>query len=117
MTDPFMYDGEEIPAGRPQWFKLWGCKYADALDLENLDLDLSAKEKERLFSEIGKAFINALFYFQTYAFDKREYCTYKLNTRDGRIIWNALKRDIDASYNDYKERVQNGRKGGRPKKE
>lgn len=116
-SDPYMYEGDDTPSGRPQWFKLWACKYADALDIDNLDDDLPPEEKEEFFAEVGRAFINAMFYFHTYAYGETEYATYKLHTRDGRIIWNALKRDIDQSYKDYAERVAYGRKGGRPKKQ
>lgn len=117
MNDPFFYDNEDIPTGRPQWFKLWACKYGDALDIGNLDEDLTPEEKEDLFADLGRAFVNAMFYFHTYAYGHKEYSTYKLHTRDGRVIWNCLKRDIDQSFLDYKTRVENGRKGGRPKKE
>lgn len=103
----------ELSTGRPQWYKLWCEKYATALDIDNLDTDLTAKEKEQLFIEVGKAFINSLFYFM--AHDEPQYSNYKPGTRDGRILWNALKRDIDQSYRDYYKRQADGRKGGRPK--
>ena len=57
------YGDGETSTGRPQWYKLWCEKYADALDIENLDKDLTPKEKNELFKEIGKVFINSLFYF------------------------------------------------------
>lgn len=104
----------EIESGRPQWFKLWVEKYATCLDIENLDEDLTDEEKAVLFEEMGKVFINALFYFMGH--DAGKYSYYKPSTRDGRIIWNALKRDIDQSYKDYDGRVENGKKGGRPPK-
>lgn len=109
------YGEGELSTGRPQWFKLWVEKYACALDIEHLDTDLTPKERERLFIELGKVFINGLFYF--WGHDKGEYLYYKPSTRDGRILWNALKRDIDQSYRDYEQRVANGKKGGRPPKE
>lgn len=109
------YCDGELSTGRPQWFKVWCDKYATALDIENLDNDLTPKEKEKLFVEIGKVFINALFYFTEH--DKTEYRIYKPSTRDGRILWNALKRDIDQSYKEYDLRVANGKKGGRPRKD
>lgn len=105
----------DMETGRPQWYKLWCEKYATALDIENLDTDLTQKEKNELFMEVGKVFINSLFYFM--AHDENEYSYYKPHTRDGRILWNALKRDIDQSYRDYELRVKNGAKGGRPKKQ
>lgn len=103
----------EIDAGRPQWFKMWVEKYATALDIENLDDDLTQKDKEILFKEVGKVFINSMFYFMGH--DAGRWIEYKPQTRDGRILWNALKRDIDQSYRDYELRVKNGAKGGRPK--
>lgn len=108
------YHNGDMVTGRPQWFKLWVDKYATALDIENLDNDLTPQEKRKLFEEIGKVFINSLFYFMGH--DEGEWCEYKPNTRDGRILWNALKRDIDQSYRDYDLRVKNGSMGGRPKK-
>ena len=106
----------EIEEGKPQWFKMWGEKYATALDIENLDNDLDPDEKEELFTDVGRAFINSLFYFMCRANEEERYSTYKPRTRDGRILWNALKRDIDQSYRDYELRVRNGAKGGRPPK-
>ena len=107
--------GTEIEPGRPQWYKFWVEKYATALDIENIDRDLDPEEKETLFYEVGKVFINSMFYFMTH--DEGHWIEYKPRTRDSRILWNALKRDIDASYRDYDERVRNGKKGGRPRKE
>lgn len=108
------YGDGETSTGRPQWYKLWCEKYADALDIENIDKDLTPEEKDVLFKEIGKVFINSLFYF--FGHDEGKWSEYKPSTRDGRILWNALKRDIDQSYRDYDLRVQNGAKGGRPPK-
>lgn len=101
--------------GRPQWYKCWAEKYANALDVENLNTDLSSAEKEELFKEAGIVFINSLLYFLDY--DNETYRTYKPRTRDGRILWNHIKADIDQSYRDYDKRVMNGAKGGRPKKD
>ena len=108
------YDEGDTANGRPQWYKLWVEKYAVALDIENLDTDLTPQEKEVLFRDVGKVFINSLFYFL--AHDEGKYREYRPSTRDGRILWNALKRDIDQSYRDYDKRVINGKRGGRPKK-
>lgn len=108
------YADGELSTGRPQWYKLWVDKYVAALDPENLDKDLTPKEKDALFKEIGKVFISSLLYFMGH--DKGEYSYYKPSTRDGRILWNALKRDIDQSYRDYDKRVIDGKKGGRPPK-
>ena len=116
VLDEWNPSGEgDTSTGRPQWFKLWVEKYATALDIENLDNDLTAEEKELLFKDVGIAFINGLFYFLGH--DNGDWSEYKPHTRDGKIIWNALKRDIDQSYKDYDKRVIDGKKGGRPKKE
>lgn len=101
--------------GHPQWYKFWAEKYALALDIEHLDEDLTPGEKDELFKEVGKVFINSMFYFLGH--DKGEWDEYKPSTRDGKILWNAMKRDIDQSYRDYDKRVENGAKGGRPKKD
>ena len=106
----------DIEQGKPQWFKLWVEKYATALDIDNLDTDLTPPEKDKLFKDVGIAFINSLFYFLYRVDVESEIWEYKPKTRDGRILWNALKRDIDQSYRDYEERVRNGAKGGRPPK-
>lgn len=117
LSELYEYNNAEtgdMANGRPQWFKLWADKYADALDIENLDNDLTKTQKDKLFMDVGRAFINALFYHIQH--DEERYDYYKPLTRDGRIIWNALKRDIDQSYRDYELRVINGAKGGRPPK-
>jgi hypothetical protein len=103
--------------GRPKWFKFWGEKYADALDIYHIDEDLSQSEKDKLFKDVGIAFINSLFYFLCRANEEERYSRYTPHTRDGRILWNALKRDIDQSYRDYEIAKINGAKGGRPRKE
>lgn len=108
-------NGSFADRGHPQWFKLWADKYADALDIENLDNCFTAEEKELFFADVGVAFINSLFYFRD--INTEDFSEYKLRTRDGRVLWNALKRDIDQSYRDYIKRVQNGTKGGRPRKD
>lgn len=103
-----------IEIGRPQWYKCWVEKLATALDIENLDRDLTPAERRRLFEEVGKVFINSLFYFLGH--DEGRWSEYKPTTRDGRILWNAMKRDIDQSYRDYELRVEHGKLGGRPPK-
>ena len=113
--EPNREHGFEINSNRPQWFKLWAEKYATALDIEHLSEDLSPEELGNLFFSIGKVFINALFYF--FGHDEGHWKEYKPQTRDERVLWNALKRDIDQSYRDYDKRVENGSKGGRPKKD
>ena len=106
-----------INEGRPQWFKMWCEKYADALDIKNLDTDLTQAEKKALFEDVGIAFINALFYFMYRVEVAQTIWSYKPRTRDGRILYNVLRRDIDSSYADYDKRVRDGKKGGRPKKQ
>lgn len=103
-----------IETGRPQWFKMWVEKYATSLDIENMDKDLTPEQKKALFEDVGRAFINALFYFTSHVKNEEEYSMYRPKTRDGRVLWNALKRDIDQSYRDYEKRVEDGKKGGRP---
>lgn len=99
---------------RPQWFKLWADKYIDALDIINLDKDLTPEQKEEVFKDIGMAFINALFYFAFRSGHEDSVWKYATKTREGRVVTNALKRDIDQSYKDYEKRVADGKKGGRP---
>ena len=101
--------------GRPQWFKLWVEKYSIALGIENIDEEFANDPdgKAEFFEEVGKCFINALLFFKDH--DNDEYQCYKLHTRDGRILWNALKHDVDQTYIDYDKRVQDGKKGGRPR--
>ncbi len=96
--------------GRPMWFKVWPEKYVTALDLGNLDEDLTAEEREVLFTEVGKAFINGLLFFQ----GEKE--VYTIRSRDGKIVWNNLKQDIKQAFRDYEKRVEDGKKGGRPPK-
>lgn len=120
IEDLYNYDcfngdmGGLLSDGRPGWYKFWVEKYATALDIENLDADLTPKEKETFFKEVGMCFINSMFYFLGH--DEGRWAEYKPKTRDGKILWNALKRDIDQSYRDYEKRVADGKKGGRPKK-
>ena len=40
------YCDGELSTGRPQWFKMWCEKYAAALDIENLDNDLTPTESQ-----------------------------------------------------------------------
>ena len=101
--------------GRPQWFKVWAEKYAVALDIENIDEEFADDPDGKLefFEEVGKCFINALLFFKDH--DNEEYQYYRPKTRDGRILWNALKHDVDQTFIDYDKRVQDGKKGGRPR--
>lgn len=120
-SELYMWDSDYIDGRVPPWFKLWGQKYGDILDLDNIDEEYQGIDKELLFKDMGKAFINALLYFHDFARgqvneDGFSYRSYKMDTRDGRHIYNALKRDIEASYKDYQDSIKNGHKGGRPRK-
>lgn len=102
--------------GKPQWFSFWALKYADALDIENIDYDLDEVEKEELFRDVGVSIINALLYFKNWEDSHGNFSYIAPMTRDGRILSNALKRDIDQAYIAYYKRKIDGKKGGRPPK-
>lgn len=108
---------------RPIWYHLFAEDLYHILDVENLDSDPdfvnNPRRKDQLFNDLGRALLNSLIYFKDYY----EYggedpqAEYPIESRDGRIVYNALKRGIVYSYEEYEERVENGKKGGRPLKE
>ena len=100
--------------GRPQWFKMWVEKYSIALDIDNIDKEFGDDPdgEKVFFEEVGKCFINALRLFGD--FDKK-YWNYEPQTRDGRVLWNYIKQDVTQSFLDYEKRVNDGKKGGRPR--
>ena len=106
----------DLITGRPQWFKLWAEKYSVALDIDFWDEEYTDKEKKEFFEDIGRCFVNSLFYYNCLNRDENKYSMYSPKTHFGRILWHALKRDIDQSFRDYIKKVENGKKGGRPPK-
>jgi hypothetical protein len=103
-------------ASKPQWVKLWAEKYYDELCIEDIkELYPTPEEELSFLTEVGKAFVSALAYYNSYC-DGESYTTYQMD-RDGRRLYKSLKRDIDQSYISYIKRVENGKKGGRPPKE
>lgn len=103
--------------GKPQWIKLWAEKYYDELCIDEIkDFYPTAAEERSFLMEVGKAFISALSYYNSYFSDDPQYTTYNMD-RDGMKLYRSLKRDIDQSYQNYMLRVENGKKGGRPSKD
>lgn len=113
----FQYESKLL--GAPQWFKLWAEKYATALDVDTLEDELEQSDYEKVCRDIGTAFVHALRYFMHHdeLKERPEINFFRPETRDGRHIWNAFKRDIDQAYRDYEKRVVDGAKGGRPRQE
>lgn len=102
--------------GKPQWFKLWAEKYYDDLCIEDIhEFYPSVEEENEFLLDVGKAFVSALAYYNACTTEEESFSIYQMGL-DGRKLYKSLKRDINQSYESYKRRVENGKKGGRPPK-
>ena len=79
---------------RPAWFKLW---------LRNKPMIDAVPD-----AEVGRAVKAALHYFETG--EIKELGQLEM------IVFATMKADIDDAFSDYKRDVENGKKGGRPRK-
>ena len=88
---------------RPEWFKFWR-RNREYLDFEQLTMESR-----------GKVFTNVMRYFDGEDKDK----LIKLEPIE-MMAFRILQANVDASFSDYEDMVEknreNGRKGGRPKK-
>lgn len=100
----------------PQWIKLWIEKYCDDICLEDIHELYPDEEENELIRAVGMAFISALSYYKG-RITGEEYLVYSKMNRDGKRLYKSFVKDIDQSFCDYELRVENGKKGGRPKKQ
>lgn len=95
----------------PAWVKLSIQKMIDFFEVETLDdVQEMLSDDPELLTEMGKVFFNLMLY----AYDRNN-DTIKFEYRDMKSLYCLLKQDVDISYVNYFQRVENGKKGGRPK--
>ena len=70
------------------------------------------KDDPEILSEMGKVLFNIMLY----GYDRNN-DSLAFNYRDMRSLYGMLRQDVDSSYINYFKRVENGKKGGRPKTE
>ena len=106
------FDSEGYSAG-PTWVKLSIQKMIDFFEVETAEevLDMVNDDPE-LLSEMGKVLFNLMLYGYN-----RNNGYLQFNYRDMRSLFGLLRQDIDMSYANYYKLVENGKKGGRPKKD
>lgn len=96
-----MQQNENENENKPTWFKLWVSH-----------LDVFAEDDGTInFEDIGIAVYNALIYLDSH----NEENLHKMD-KGQKYMFKMLKKDVEQAYKDYEMRVNNGRKGGRPRK-
>lgn len=116
MTDKELINTECESASRktPSWFKLFPKELIDATGIRELE-HFDDEEKKDLIYAIARATIDALLYFDSKCKDQ----SYHMHdgSRLYRTLFGLYKQNIDQAFIDLEERIRNGKKGGRPKKE
>lgn len=108
-----MFFGTDGVANKPTWVKLSIQKMVDFFEIENVEeLEELIEDDPKLLSEMGKVLFNVMLY----AYDRENDCL-DFEYRDMRSLFRIIRQDIDISYVNYFKRVENGKKGGRPKEE
>lgn len=100
-------------ASGPTWVKLSIQKMIDFFEVETAEevIDM-VKDDPEILSEMGKVLFNIMLY----GYDRNN-DSLAFNYRDMRSLYGMLRQDVDSSYINYFKRVENGKKGGRPKTE
>ena len=108
-----MFFSTDGTSNGPTWVKLSIQKMIDFFEVETADdVLVMIQDDPELLSEMGKVLFNLMLY--GYNRDN-DYLSFKY--RDMRSLYGLLRQDIDMSYANYYKLVENGKKGGRPKKE
>lgn len=106
------YDVDGCSMG-PTWVKLSIQKMIDFFEVETADEVIELiNDDPVILSEMGKVLFNLMLYGYC-----RDNDTITFKYRDMRSLYGMLRQDIDASYHNYQQRIENGKKGGRPKTE
>lgn len=111
------YDNDEHTSytGKPSWFKIFPKEIIDIIGLQDFD-NFSETETEEAIYTVGAATIDALRYYLHKSGDSDSVGSLD-DSRQYKTILMLYIKHIAKAFTDYQERVENGRKGGRPKKE
>lgn len=108
-----MFYDTEGKANGPTWVKLSIQKLIDFFEVETAeDVVEMINDDPKLLSEMGKILFNIMLY----GYDRNN-DSLTFEYRDMKALYGLLRQDVDSSYINYEKRVENGRKGGRPKAE
>ena len=100
-----------------EWFKLWASDFCDDFHIDVLENELDSSERQNLIADVGRAFVNGMNYYYMRYMEEDDYKAYPLITSDGKRLFRKMRAWIDKAFEDYEKKVENGKKGGRPKKE
>lgn len=107
-----MFFGTDGKANGPTWVKLSIQKMIDFFEVESAEEVVKLiQDDPEILSEMGKVLFNLMLY----GYDRKNDAL-QFNYRDMRSLYGLLRQDIDSSYHNYQTKVDNGKKGGRPKK-
>jgi hypothetical protein len=103
---------------KPEWIKLWAGKYADILDIDNIEDYYADRDEWNSFViDMGFAFLNLLYAYNNYG-DFDTVGKFEIEDRMALAVYKSMIRDLKQSYEGYKKRCEvnqiNGEKGGRP---
>lgn len=107
MFDEFGY------TDKPTWIRFNVAEFIQHFQVQDTEDVMSLIEEDsELTEELGYLFWNMLLYSVD-----RNNRLFKPSSRETRLLFNIIKRGIDNSYARYEQCVENGKKGGRPKKD
>lgn len=107
-----MYFDVDGKTNKPTWVRVNVSEFIDHYAIGTLeDAEEVIDEEPEILERFGKLFLNLLLY----SYDRNNELM-ELDNREQRLLMNILKRGVDNSYANYETNIQNGKKGGRPKK-
>ena len=107
-----MYYDTEGKIDKPTWIRFNVMDFIEHYDIENADSIYEIIEDDpEATMKMGYLFWNMLLY----SYDRNNDLL-PLADREQRLLFKSIKRGIDNSYARYEQLVENGKKGGRPKK-
>ena len=102
----------------PPWVKFWLSKYVEYFLDESLLDGCSDDEIQDIYADIGKMFLNMLYYYEYHYVGVPE--ELPISDRAVRLAFSVIKRDMEQSFADYEavcdRNRESGKKGGRPPK-
>ena len=107
-----MYFDENGKTNKPTWVRLNVQELVDFYEIEDANDVLALIEDDpEYLSRMGIVLMNLVLYSKD-----RTTPLIEIKDRETKSLFRILKHGVDASYVRYEANIENGRKGGRPKK-
>ena len=100
----------------PSWFKLYPEELINATGIREIESFDQEEINDMLFN-FAEATVDALLYFDCKSNNRASPESIGHGSRLYRTLFNIYQRNIDEAFRALKDRIMNGKKGGRPRKE